>query len=84
MTNGNWKGAWLARCDIGAGGCYSRSHESAADAMRGLKRRLKEDWGGLYDIRAALKEGIEVRVYTDGGTDSWEDDEFIDTAVLYR
>lgn len=78
-----WKGAWLARVNIMGGGCWSRSKKSKADALRGLKRQLKSDWGHLFDIDAALKEGIKVAVYKDAGTTSWDDDEFIETATLY-
>ena len=78
-----WKGAWLARVNVMGGGCWSRSHESKAEALRGLKRQLLSDWSHLFDIKAALKEGIKVSIYKDGGTKSWDDDEFVETAVLY-
>jgi len=83
MSNSEWKGAWLARVNIMGGGCWHRSHESKAEALRGLRRQLLADWSHLFDIKAALKEGIEVGVYKDAGTDSWDDDEFIETATLY-
>ena len=82
-TYPEWKGAWLAKCNVMGGGCWSRSHDSKAEALRGLKRQLKADWSGLFDIDKALKEGIEVGIYKDGGTSSWDDDEFIETATLY-
>lgn len=78
-----WKGAWLARVDIMGGGCWFRSHESKAEALRGLRRQLKSDWGHLFDIDAALKKGIEVNVFKDAGTTSWDDDEFVEVATLY-
>jgi len=78
-----WKGAWLARVNVMGGGCWYRSHKSKADALRGLRRQLLADWSHLFDIKAALKDGIEVPVYKDGGTTSWDDDEFVEMATLY-
>lgn len=82
-TNENWKGAWIARVNIMGGGCWFRSRDSKADALRGLRRQLKADWSGLFDIDAALKEGITVNVYKDAGTRSFDDDEFVETSILY-
>jgi len=83
MDNSEWKDAWLACVNIGGGGCWSRSHESKADALRGLRSQLKADWSHLVDIDAALKDGITVNVFKDGGTKSFDDDVFVETATLY-
>ena len=77
-----WKGAWLARVSIMGGGsrvnlpipCWYRSHESKEAALDGLARQLKSDWGHLFDIPKALKEGIEVNLFRDAGTTSWDDE----------
>lgn len=79
-----WKGAWLARVDIMGGGCWARSHESKQAALEGLARQLKADWSGLFKIDEALVKGIEVAVYKDAGTKSWEDDEFIETVKIKK
>lgn len=80
--NDRWSGAWLAKCNVMGGGSWSRSHEGKDEALKGLREQLLDDWSHLFDIRDALKDGIEVAVYKDGGTDSWDDDEFIETAIL--
>jgi hypothetical protein len=78
-----WKDAWVARCNLGAGACWSRSKLSKAAALKGLKRQLKEDWSGLYDIDKMLEEGFEVGLFRDGGTSSYNDDEFVQTTILF-
>lgn len=83
MANEEWKGAWIARVNIMGGGCWYRSHEGEDEALRGLRRQLKQDWSRLFDIDAALKAGIKVGLYKDGGTESFEDDEFVEVAVLH-
>ena len=82
--NSKWKGAYLARVNIMGGGCWYRSHKSKEDALNGLARQLKADWGHLFDIPAALKKGIEVPIYRDAGTSSWDDDEYLETMTLQR
>ena len=83
-TTPKWKGAYLARISIGGGGCYSRSHKSQEDALDGLVLQLKADWSGLFNVKAALKKGIEVAVYRDAGTTSFEDDEFLEVVKVQR
>ena len=80
---GKWKGAWLVKCNIGAGESYSRSHEGKGAALQDLRRRIKADWAGAFNIDAALRDGLTVSVWRDGGTSSWDDDEFVETATLY-
>lgn len=77
----NWKGAYVARTMIGAGGCWHRDHDRDA-ALAGLRDRLRADWSGLFDIDAMLKEGIPVSLFRDGGTTSFADDTFIESVTL--
>lgn len=78
-----WKDAWVAKCNLGAGVSWSRSKASKAAALRGLKRQLKEDWSGLYNVDNLLEEGLEVGLFRDGGTMHFSDDEFVQTAILF-
>ena len=52
-------------------------------ALQDLRRRIKADWAGAFNIDAALRDGLTVSVWIDGGTSSWDDDEFVETATLY-
>ena len=78
-----WKNAWVAKCNLGAGACWSRSKISKVAALKSLKRQLQEDWSGLYDIDKLLEEGLEVGLFKDGGTMRFKDDEFVRTTILF-
>jgi hypothetical protein len=72
---------YLAKMTIGVGGCWQRA-ETKDEAVRLCVRRAIEDWSGLYDIKRAVKEGeAKVNIYKDGGTDSFDDDIYLETVT---
>jgi hypothetical protein len=73
--------AYIARMFIGAGGCWQRA-ETKDEAVRLCVRRAIEDWSSLYDMKRALKEkALKVSIYEDGGTDSFDDDTYLETVT---
>jgi hypothetical protein len=64
------------------GGCWAIA-ETKGEAMRMLKRELKSTWSHLFDINAWIKSGeATCNIYEDAGTDSHEDDVYIETVPL--
>ena len=79
-----WKGAYLARINVGmGGGCWFRDFDKPK-AIRGVILQLKSDWSHLFDIKKSIKEGkVIVNLYKDAGTSSWDDDEFLESIPYY-
>jgi len=66
---------------IGAGGTWQKG-ATKEEAVNGCVKRAIEDWSGLYDIKRAVKEGAaKVHLYKDGGTDSFDDDTYLETVT---
>ena len=75
------KMAYIARMFIGAGGSWARG-ETKDEAVKRCVKLAVSDWSGLYDMKRALKEkALEVNVYEDGGTDSFDDDTYLETVT---
>ena len=75
---------YLARVNIMGGGSWQKA-DTKMEAVRGCIQRVREDWSHLFDIDAALEAGeLKVNLYKDGGTDSFEDDEFIETVTAIK
>ena len=73
---------YLARINLGAGGTWQKDPDKNT-AIRKCVQRAKEDWSSLYDLDAAQTAGeLKVNVYEDGGTDSFDDDIFIETVTV--
>jgi predicted SpoU family rRNA methylase len=72
---------YLAKINIGAGGTWAKG-ETKDEALKNCIKRAIEDWSGIYDIKRAIKEHeVDVKIYKDGGTDSFEDDTYIETVT---
>jgi hypothetical protein len=72
---------YVARMFVGVGGTWQKG-ETKQDAVKKCVQRAIEDWSGLYDIKGAVKAGVvEVHIYEDGGTDSFDDDTYIETVM---
>ena len=70
---------FIARVFIGAGGSWARG-ETTTVAADNVLRIAKQDWSGLFDVEQAIRDGqLEIHLYEDGGTDSFDDDTFIKT-----
>lgn len=64
------------------GSCWAIA-ETKGEAMRMLKGELKRNWSHLFDIQGWLKSGeAECNIYEDAGTDSHDDDKWIETVPL--
>jgi len=64
------------------GACWAIS-DTKGEAMRMLKKQLKQDWRHLIDINAWLKSGeATCNIYKDAGTNSHSDDEYIETVPM--
>jgi hypothetical protein len=57
--------------------------ETKGQAMRDLRKILKRDWSHLFNIDAWLKSGqATCNIYEDAGTDSHDDDKYLETVPL--
>ena len=84
MTKSTEETIYLARIGIGAGGTWQKG-TSKHEAVRKCVSRAIEDWSSLYDLESAQKAGqLEVDLYLDGGTESFDDDTYIETVTAYR
>ena len=73
---------YLVKMNIGAGGSWAKGETKEAALLKCFEI-AKQDWSGLYDLDAAQKAGALVaNVFEDGGTDSFEDDTFIEAVTL--
>jgi len=64
------------------GSCWAIA-ETKGEAMRMLKGELKRNWSHLFDIKGWLKSGTaECNIYEDAGTDSHDDDIYLETVPL--
>ena len=73
--------SYIARISVGAGGSWARG-ETKEGAINKCVQIAIRDWSSLYDMKKALRErAMRVNVYEDGGTDSFEDDTFIETVT---
>jgi hypothetical protein len=64
------------------GSCWAIA-ETKGEAMRMLRGELKRNWSHLFDIKGWLKSGeAECNIYEDAGTDSHDDDTYLETVPL--
>jgi|5_EtaG_2_1085323.scaffolds.fasta_scaffold14729_6 hypothetical protein len=70
---------YCARVTIGGGGSWAQAN-TKEEAVKNLIHIAHEDWRSLLDIKKAWKAGeMRVAVFEDGGTDSWDDDTYLET-----
>jgi len=73
---------YKAMVRIMGGACWATG-ETKGEAMRLLKKQLRQDWRHIIDIDKWLKSGTaEIDLFEDKGTNSHDDDVYIASVPL--